>query len=225
MADILLHHLESSRSHRILWLLEELGLEYDIKRYGRDKKMRADKALRAIHPLGKAPLVTIGDEPALAESAAIMEELLDRYGEGRLRPEPGSDAYRSYRYWMFYAEGSLAAPLLVKFNTTQLRIGPMPFFVRPIAKAVAGQIDKEFTNGELKSHFDFLEQHLAKNDYLAGDTFTAADILMAFPLQASVERGITGDRPAIAAWVAKMKERPAFQKAEEIGGPAILPSR
>jgi glutathione S-transferase len=218
MPDVVVHHLERSRSHRVLWLLEELGVEYRMKVYQRDPKtMRAPPELARIHPLGKAPVVTV-DGDVLAESGAIVDELVDRFGNGRLRPEPGTDAFRRYRFWLHYAEGSFSPPLLVKLLCSKVRTAPVPFFVKPIAKEIAGKVDDNFTNPELVKHFAFIEAELAKSKWFAGDELSAADVQMSFPMEASMMRA-TGERPRMQAWLDAVRARPAYQRAIEKGGP------
>ncbi|MCA9611174.1 MAG: glutathione S-transferase [Sandaracinus sp.] len=220
MPKITVHHLERSRSHRVLWLLEELGLPYEVVRYERDPEtMRAPEALRKIHPLGKSPVVDV-DGVVLAESGAILEELVDLAG-GKLRPEAGSEAHRRYRFFLHYAEGSLMPPLLVHLITGQLRTKKIPFLVRPIAKAIAGQIDGAFTNGELASNVAFLEKELASRSFLAGDELSAADVQMSYPVLALLSRS-GAPAPAIRAYVARLEARPAYAKAIEVGGPIDL---
>lgn len=218
MPDVVVHHLERSRSHRVLWLLEELGVEYRMQIYERDPKtMRAPAALAKIHPLGKAPVVTVGSD-VLAESGAIVDELVDRFGNGRLRPEPGTEAFRRYRFWLHYAEGSFSPPLLVKLLCSKVRTAPVPFFVKPIAKEIASKVDDNFTNPELVKHFAFIEGELAKSKWFAGDELTAADVQMSFPMEASMMRA-TGERPRMQAWLDAVRARPAYQRAIEKGGP------
>lgn len=167
---IVLHHLEHSRSHRILWLLEELQLEYTLKTYKRDADMRAPATLREVHPLGKSPVVEI-DDVVFAESGAIVEEIVDRAGS--LRPEAGTDAFRRYRFFMHYAEGSLMPPMLVGLITGMLKGNKVPWIVRPIAKAISKQIDGSYTDGEIARHTAFLEGELAEREYLTSPPRTS----------------------------------------------------
>ena len=221
--QILVHHLEASRSHRVCWLLEELELDYEVKLYKRDSNMRAPPELKAVHPLGKSPVVTVG-ELVLAESGAIVEEILDRYGEGRLRPEHGTPEAVQFRYWLHYAEGSLMPPLLVALITGQIRQAPVPFFLKPVMKQIAGQVDGAYTNGELEKAFSFVEAHLAQHPWFAGEAFTAADIQMSYPLEVGLERARMEDKaPSITAWLAKTRERPAWQRASERASPPTSP--
>jgi glutathione S-transferase len=218
LPQITVHHLDDSRSQRVLWLLEEIGIGYDLKTYLRDKQtMRAPPELLAIHPLGKAPVVTI-DDVVLAESGAIIETLTEDHGPA-LRPEPGTEAFRRYRYFLHYAEGSLATPLLVALLTSKVRSAPLPFFVRPIARRIADNLDDRYTNGELERHFSFLEAELADRDWFAGKAFTAADIQVSFGVEAAAARGLCGQRPRLRAWLDRIHARPAYQRAIERGGP------
>jgi glutathione S-transferase len=218
MAVILVHHLDNSRSQRVLWLLEELGLPYELVLYKRDPKtMRAPPELQKIHPLGKSPVVEVDGEK-LAESGAILETLVERFGP-QLRPEPGTDAFRLYRFFMHYAEGSLATPLLVALLTRMVRKSPVPFFLSPIVRRIGEGLDQQYTTPELQRHFDFLEQHLASHTWFAGDPFSAADIQMSFGLEAAGSRGGLGDRPKLAAWLQRIHARDAYQRALAKGGP------
>lgn len=218
---ITVHHLERSRSHRVLWLLEELGFEYSIERYLRDPKtMRAPAALRAIHPLGKSPVVTIDDE-VFAESGAILEELVER-GAG-LRPEPGTADFRRYRFFLHYAEGSLMPPLLVRLITDQLKTKRIPFFVRPITGSIAGRIDSLYTGAEIALHLNFLNQALTERPFLCGEALTAADVQMSFPLEAAMKWGSEQETyPKIQEYLETLRARPAYQRALELGGPVLL---
>src|SRR4029078_7968641 len=157
---IVVHHLNNSRSQRILWLLEELGLEYDIKRYQRDAQtMLAPPELRKIHPLGKSPVVTDGDL-TLGESGAIIEYMVERYGNGRLVPAPDTPARLRYTYWLHYAEGSAMTPLLLSLIFRRMRSAPMPFFARPLVRGIADKVKRSFVDPQLALHFDFMEAEL-----------------------------------------------------------------
>jgi glutathione S-transferase len=215
---ITVHHLNNSRSQRILWLLEELGQEYEIKKYERDAEtMRAPASLRAVHPLGKAPIVTDGDV-TLAESGAITEYLVDRYGPD-LKPEAGSEAQRRYTYWLHFAEGSAMPPLLVKLVVDQIAKAKMPFFAKPIAKSIVTRLNGGFVQPEIDSIFGFVDAELSARDWFAGDTFSAADIQMSFPLEAAAARGGIGQTyPSIQAWLDRIHSRAAYARALERGG-------
>ena len=220
-----LHHLDHSRSQRVLWLLEELELPYEIKLYTRDRQtMLGPAELKKVHPLGKSPVITDGDL-TLAESAAILEYLLERYGSGRLAPPVGSPEHLRFRYWMHYAEGSAMPPLLLKLVFDRVANGPMPFFVRPVARAIANGANKAFIGPQLKLHQDYMESELGKSLWFAGDEFSAADIQMSFRLEAAQSRaGLDASRPRLSAFLQRIRERPAYQRAIARGGP-VMPGR
>jgi glutathione S-transferase len=181
---IIVHHLNNSRSQRILWLLEELGLDYEVKRYERDPaSMRAPAALRAVHPLGKSPVVT-DEGRTLAESGAIVEYLVEHYGQGRLAPPAGSPERLRYGYWMHYAEGSAMPPLLMKLVTSRMP-RMVPALIRPVARRIASGMQGGFIDPQIALHLDFMEAELGKSAWFAGEAFSAADIQMSFPLEAA----------------------------------------
>jgi glutathione S-transferase len=224
VAMLIVHHLESSRSQRVLWLLEELGVEYEIKRYARDKKtMLAPPELRAVHPLGKSPVLT-DDGQTIAESGAIVEYLVEKYGGGRLVPPAGTPERLRYTYWLHYAEGSAMPPLLLKLVFERMKSGPVPFFVRPIVRGIADKVMTMFVNPQLKLHTEYMESELTKFPWFAGNEMTAADIQMSFPLEAAASRGASvGTRtPKITAFLETIHARPAYQRALERGGPYEL---
>jgi len=220
---VTVHHLNNSRSQRVLWLLEELGVDYQVKRYERDPAtMLAPPSLRAVHPLGKSPVITDGDL-TLAESGAIVEHLAGRYGGGRLVPLAGTPDRLRYTYWMHYAEGSAMPPLLLKLVIDRIETAPMPFFVRPVARAIAGRARSSFIEPQIKLHLDFVEGELGKSSWLAGSEFTAADIQMSFPLEAAAARaGLDGTRPRTMAYLDRLHARPAYRRALDKGGPYEL---
>ncbi len=207
---IVVHHLENSRSQRILWMLEELGLPYEIRRYERDKEtMLAPPELRAVHPLGKSPVIedmaAAGTTRTVAETGAIVEYLVEK-ADGRLGPPAHRDAALLYRFWLHYAEGSMMPPLLLK-----LVIARIPVLGGQVAKRIQPMIDR---------HLDYVESELAQRPWFAGDAMTAADIMMSFPLEAARSRGgLDGSRPATIAWLDKVHARPAYQAALAKGGP------
>jgi glutathione S-transferase len=220
---IVVHHLNNSRSQRVLWLLEELGLEYEIKPYQRDRKtMLAPPELRAVHPLGKSPVITDrrGDgEVTLAESGAILEYLAERYGAGRLAPAVDAPERLRYTYWMHFAEGSAMPPLLMKLIFDRIKSSPMPFFVRPIARSIADRALSSFVVPNLERNLDFMETELAKSEWFAGARFSAADVQMSFPLEAARARGgLDAKRPRLMAYLDKIHSRPAYLRALERGG-------
>jgi len=223
---VVVHHLNNSRSQRVLWLLEELGLDYEVKRYARDPKtMLAPPELKAVHPLGKSPVITDGDL-TLAESGAIVEYLVERYGAGlRLAPPVGTPAYLRYRHWLHYAEGSLMPPLLLKLVFDKIESSPMPFFAKPIAKAISNKTKSSFILPNLTTHLDYLEAELAKSAWFAGDTFSAADVQLSFPLEAAVVRaGLDASRPRLIDFLSRIHARPAYRQALERGGEYSLGS-
>jgi len=220
---IVVHHLNNSRSQRVLWLLEELGLAYEVKRYQRDAKtMLAPPELRAVHPLGKSPVIQEG-EVTLAESGAIVEYLVARHGNGRLIPAAGTPQRLRYTYWMHFAEGSAMPPLLLKLIFDRIEKGPMPFFVRPIARAIAQRAKGSFVQPNIDRQLDFMEGELAKSDWFAGTEFTAADVQMSFPLEAAQSRGgLDAKRPRLMAFLERIHARPAYRRAIDKGGAYAL---
>ena len=202
---IIVHHLENSRSQRILWMLEELGLSYEVKRYERNAKtMLAPPELRRVHPLGKSPVIQDGNI-VIAETGAIIEYLVEK-AEGKLGPPPHRDAILRYRFFLHYAEGSLMPPLLVK-----LVLGRVPIFGKRAQARIQPMIDV---------HLDYVEAELAGRDWFVGDDLTAADIMMSFPLEAARARaGLDESRPNIIAWLTRIHARPAYRRALEQGGP------
>jgi glutathione S-transferase len=220
---IIVHHLNNSRSQRVLWLLEELGLPYDIRHYARDPAtMLAPPSLRAVHPLGKSPVLTDGDS-VLAESGAIIEYLLDRYGEGRLRPPAGSAERQRFTYWLHFAEGSAMPQLLLKLIFDRLRNAPMPFFARPVARGIADRMLSTVVLPNLKNQLDYMEAELGRSEWFAGSEFSAADIQMSFPVEAARQRaGLDESRPRLMAYLHRIHSRPAFRRALERGGPYSL---
>ena len=213
---ITVHHLENSRSQRVLWLLEELGLPYTVKRYARDPKtMRAPPDLTAIHPLGKSPVIT-EDGIVVAETGAIVTYLTDRAGGG-LVPAPGTPERARYTYWLHYAEGSAMPPLLLKLVFARLAPGS-PWALRPLVRRIADTVLQSFVDPDLRRHAAFWEGELADRPYFCGADFTAADIMMSFPLEAFAARG-TGAGPRVRDWLARIHARPAYQRALQQGGP------
>ena len=217
---LLVHHLNNSRSQRVLWLLEELGLPYQICHHQRDPKtMLAPPSLLAVHPLGKSPVLVDGDT-TVAETGAIVEYILDTYGQGRMRPAPGTPAFLRYRYWLHFAEGSAMPPLLMKLVFDTVQAAPMPFFVKPIAKAISSKVLDMLVRPNLRRQFDFIEAELARSTWLAGDDLSGADIMMSFPLEAARQRaGLDARRPRMIAFIDRVHARPAYQRALDKGGP------
>jgi glutathione S-transferase len=216
---IVVHHLNNSRSQRILWLLEELELDYEIQYYKRDPKtMLAPASLRAIHPLGKAPVITDG-ELTLAESGAILEYLFDRYGAGKFAPAIGTPQRLRYTYWLHYAEGSAMPPLLLKLVFDRIEQQPIPFFAKPIARRITQQTKAAFIEPQLTLHLDYLEAELGKSLWFVGNEFTAADIQMSFPIESAATRaGLNESRPKLMSFLERSHSRPAYQRALKRSG-------
>ena len=225
------HHLETSRSQRILWLLEELGAPYELKVYQRDKVTRlAPPELKAIHPLGKSPVVT-DDGTVIAESAVIIEYIVEKFGYlgkgelGHLAPAAGTPAYWQAKYWMHYAEGSLMNWLVMKLVFSAIPKRPMPFFAKPVARSLCDKVQSTLIDPNLQNSLDFIENHLAKNTWFAGNDLSMADFQMSFGIEALLARSAAaGKYPHIAAYHRRMRARPAYQRAEAKGGPTLMTS-
>ena len=215
---ITVHHLNNSRSQRILWLLEELGLEYEIERYERDPEtMLAPDSLRKVHPLGKSPVIT-DEELTLAESGAIVEYLVERYGNGRLAPEVGSRDRLRYTYWLHYAEGSAMPPLVMQLIFNQVE-EKSPFFLRPVAKVITGKVRQTYLEPQISQQLGYMEAELEKNTWFVSDEFTAADIQLSFPLEAAASQSnLDAGHPQLKTFLESIHARPAYQKAIERGG-------
>jgi glutathione S-transferase len=215
---LIVHHLNNSRSQRVLWLLEELAVPYEVKRYQRQPNMLAPKELRAIHPLGKSPVITDNGN-TIAESGAIVEYIVKTYGQGRLIPPDNTPERLRYTYWLHYAEGSAMPPLLLKliFGMLPKRA---PFLMRPFVNGISSKVLATMVTPQLKQHMAFWESELSKSDWFAGNDFSAADIQMSFPLEAASARGGLADgHPKAMAWLEKIHARPAYKRALEVGGP------
>jgi len=217
---ITVHHLNNSRSQRVLWLLEELGLPYEIKKYQRDAKtMLAPPELTQVHPLGKSPVIT-DDGQTIAETGAIIEYILERHGNGRLVPAVDTPERLRWRYWLHFAEGSAMPPLLLKLIFERIKVTPMPFFAKPIAKGISNKVLAAMVEPNLKRQLDFMEAELGKSPWFAGAEFSAADIQMSFPVEAAAQRaGLDASRPKLMAFLKRIHTRPAYKKALERGGP------
>jgi glutathione S-transferase len=223
------HHLETSRSQRVLWLLEELGVPYEIKLYKRDPRTHlAPPELKNVHPLGKSPVVTDGDI-VVAESGAILEYLVERYGAdaqgeaAHLVPAQGTPEHRRVRFLMHYAEGSLMNWLLMKLVFKTIPAQPMPFFVRPIARRLCGEVTRKLVDPNLDSSLSFLEAHLAVHPWFAGERLSLADFQMSYAVAALLERAEdTRGCPKTAAFLARIEARPAYPRALAKGGPALM---
>lgn len=223
---IRVHHLNNSRSQRILWLLEELGLPYEVVRYQRDAKtMLAPPELRAVHPLGKSPVIT-DDNITVAESGAIIEYLVERYGQGRLQPALGTPERLRYTYWLHFAEGSAMPPLLLKLVFSFLPKSPaLPALLRPLVRKISEGAQKSFIDPQILQQLNYFEAELGRHEWFAGDTFSAADIQMSFPLEAAAARGGLDKKwPKVSAFLQKIHDRRAYQRALEQGGPYQLMS-
>ena len=233
---ITVHHLNNSRSQRILWLLEELNLPYEVKRYERDlKTMRGPASLKSVHALGKSPVITddratdieatddseVADgQVTVAESGAIIEYLVSTYGAERLGFESGSSAHRELIYWLHFSEGSLMPPMLMRLLFDKIQSSPMPFFVKPVANMICSKVTKTFIGPEIVSVLGFIDNHLAEREWFAGDKLSGADIQMSFPLEASVARDLinANSYPNIYAYVKRLQALPAYLAALEKGG-------
>jgi glutathione S-transferase len=215
---IVVHHLNNSRSQRVLWLLEELGLPYEVKRYERDAKtMLAPPELLAVHPLGKSPVITDGDK-TIAETGAIIEYVIETYGQGRLIPAAGTPERLRWTYWLHYGEGSAMTPLLLKLVFMALP-NRAPGLMKGLVKSIAAKAQSGFVDPQLKLHVDYWDAELARNAWFAGPDFTAADIMMSFPLEAGAARAGAASRPHVKAFLDRIHARPAYRKALERGGP------
>ena len=211
------HHLNNSRSQRVLWLLEELGCEYRLERYQRNPEtLLAPPELKRVHPLGKSPVLSDGAR-TVAESGAIIEYLLDGYGQGRLRPPAGSEAYLRYRYWLHYAEGSAMPPLLLKLVFQRLP-RPVPALLRPVASAIARRAQDNFIDPQLRTHIGFWDGELQRAPWFAGDEFSGADIQMSFPLEAAAARSGVPLPPSVQGFLERIHARPAYRRALQVGG-------
>jgi len=216
---VVVHHLNNSRSQRVLWLLEELGVPYEVKRYERDaRSMLAPPALLAVHPLGKSPVIVDGDV-TVAESGAIIEYLVGKYGDGRLMPPAGTAQRLRYTYWLHYAEGSAMTPLLFKLVFDRIAANPSPWPVSAISRRIASSVTNAFIAPNLQRHLDYIEGELNSHAWFAGEQFTAADVQMSFPLEIAVPRaGLNTSRPKSMAFLERIHARDAYKRALERGG-------
>ncbi len=219
---LIVHHLNNSRSQRVLWLLEELDVPYEVKRYERNAEtMLAPPELKQVHPLGKSPVIT-DDGRTIAETGLIIEYVCDRYGAGRLAPakSAGPDSAERLRwlYWLHYAEGSAMPPLVMKlvFGVMPQR---SPALMRPLVAMISARAQQGFIDPQLKLHMDFWEGELAGSGWFAGPAFSAADVTMSFPIEAAASRVGFDTRPRLQAFLKAIHARPAYQRALERGGP------
>ena len=217
------HHLENSRSQRILWLLEELGVDYEIKRYDRDKETSlAPPDLRDLHPLGKAPLITDGDK-TLAESGAIIEYLVDKYDDGTLKPSKDTREQLAYTYWLHYAEGTFMPLMIISLILGRIETAPMPFFIKPVAKGIVAKVRESYLDQNVTRNLDFMEHTLGTTRWFCGENMTAADIQMSFAVEAAeVRTNLSTDYPKLASFLERIRARPAYRRALEKGGPYRL---
>lgn len=205
---IVVHHLNDSRSQRILWLLEELGLPYEIVRYQRDAQTRlAPPELKAVSPLGKSPVIT-DDGVRVMESGAIVDHVIRRHGGGRLQPDPATPAYDEYVQWLHYAEGSAMLPLMLHLYVSRLGEAGAPLAPR--------------IEGEIANHLGHLDASLRGREYLVGDGLTGADVQMSFVAELAGKLGKRAGYTAVEAWIARLHARPAYEAALERGGPYSL---
>lgn len=221
---LIVHHLEHSRSQRVLWLLEELGVDYEIRAYKRDPETSlAPPEMRDVHPLGKAPMISDG-EITVAESGAIVEYLMDAYDDGTLRPAAGTPERRTWTYWLHYAEGSFMPLMILSLIVGRIETAKVPFFVKPIAKGIAGKVRKGYLDRNVRRHLDFMESSLENSTWFAGENLTAADIQMSFALEAAeVRTDLESNYPKLSGFLERMRARPAYRRALERGGPYELP--
>ena len=220
---LVVHHLENSRSQRVLWLLEELGVDYEVRQWARDPTTSlAPAGLRDIHPLGKSPIID-DDGEIVAESGAIFEYLLERYDDGRLRPGAGTDAHRQFRYWMHFAEGTFMPFMIIALLMNRIETSPMPFFAKPIAKRIVGNVRSFFLDDNIRRNLEFMEATLANQPWFCGAEMTAADIMMSLPVEAAAIRvGLEGRYMALAGFADRIHALPAYQRAIDKGGPYAL---
>ncbi|MBP2169368.1 glutathione S-transferase [Erwinia toletana] len=218
---ITVHHLNNSRSQRVLWLLEELEVPYQIKRYQREESMLAPEALKKVHPLGKSPVIT-DENRVIAESGAIIEYLAGKYDkEYRLKLSDVDEELQS-RYWLHYAEGSLMPLLVMKLIFSRMGKPPVPWLLRPVGAAFGKGVQKGYLDKQIATHQQFIEQHLATHPWFAGQHFSIADIQMSFPVQALATRGATELQPHTRGWLEKIQARAAWHRAIAQGGELTL---
>lgn len=220
---IVVHHLENSRSQRVLWLLEELGVEYTLKPYRRDPVTRlAPPELKAVHPLGKSPVITDG-ETVVAETGAVIEYVLERYGHGRLEPARGTPERLQFTYWLHAAEGSMMPFLVMKLLFNRTTQAPVPWLIRPITRKVAAQVCSSYIDPGIKANLDLAEATLLRSEWFAGAEFSAADVMVSFPIEAAAARAMPAEAyPRLRAFLQRIHARDAYQRAIARGGPFQL---
>lgn len=209
---IVVHHLENSRSQRIVWLLEELAVDYELRSYQRDPDtMLAPASLKQVHPLGKSPVITDG-EHTVVESGAIIEYLVTRHGGQWLVPAVDTPQWIRYQHWMHYAEGSAMPPLLIRRIMSRLGDKPVPAILRPAGKLLEQGVRQKFLDPQIRTHLDYWETELGRHEWFAGEVFTAADIQMSFPLIACDKGGELSRRPNARRFLEQVRSRPAYQR-------------
>ena len=220
---IVVHHLENSRSQRILWLLEELGVDYRVKRYERDKKSGlAPPELLEVHPLGKSPVITDGDH-TVAESGAVVEYLVDRYDDGRLKPSEDTPERLAYTYWLHYSEGTFMPLMILSLVMRRIESAPMPFFIRPVAKGIVSKVRDGYLDPNVERNLAYMEASLARSGWFCGDRMTAADIQMSFAVEAAeVRTDLSAEYPQLAGFLERIRALPTYQSALKKGGPYQL---
>ncbi len=214
---IIVHHLNNSRSQRVLWLLEELGVPYEVKRYERTAARLAPPDLQAVHPLGKSPVI-VDDGRVVAETGAIVEYLVERHGGGKLIPPAGTEARLRYSYWLHFAEGSAMPPLVMTLLFQGMVTGA-PWLLRGFAREMVGAVRERYTGPMLAAQYDYMQAELSRTTWFAGEDLTAADIMMSFPVEAAASRVGLGGRPKLAAWLDRIHSRSAYKAALTRGGP------
>ncbi len=221
-----LHHLENSRSQRILWLLEELGVDYELVSYQRDPDSGlAPSALLEVHRLGKSPVIT-DDDVTIAESGAIVEYLVERYDDGALGPADDPAERLGYRYWLHYAEGSFMPLMIVSLIMSRIESAPLPFFAKPIARGIVSKVRQSYLDPNIERHLGYLNEELSDRSWFLGDRLTAADIQMSFALEAAeVRSDLSARYPNLNGFLERMRARPAYRAALERGGPYSLLER
>ena len=214
---ITIHHLNNSRSQRVLWLLEELGVDYEVKRYERTKTLQAPDAMKKVHPLGKSPILTDGDT-TIAETGSIVEYILAGHGEGRLMPLEGTADYWQARHFLHYAEGSAMPPLFLMLVLSMIP-DRAPFFAKPILKASMEKVDEILVKPQIQLHMDHWESALGATGWFAGPDMTVADVMMSFPVEAAATRIGYEERPKLRDFLQRIHERPAYKRGLKRGGP------
>ena len=212
------HHLNNSRSQRVLWLLEEMSTPYELVRYQRGPDQRAPASLRKIHPLGLSPVLTDDSGLALAETGAIVTWLLHRFDTAhRFSVAPDSAAWPQYLYWLHASEGTVMPPLVMSLVMTVMT-SQAPALIRPVAKAIRGGLEKKFYGPQIRNNFAYAEGEVARTGWFAGDAFSAADVMMSFPVEAAGSRADMSPYPALRDWLSRIRARPAYREALARGG-------